>query len=88
MNDTAPHSSHAGRWIIAVVVTVVLYVVSAEPVTMSFWLRKGPWLPDSWGDYVFAFYRPAEWLWSQPPLDKFQGKWFDYWKCKLYAYPP
>ena len=79
MSEDQSQKSHAGRWIISVLLAVVLYVGSATPVCLSFYSPKWDWLPDSWIEPVNAFYKPAEWVWEHRPLWEYRIEWQFYW---------
>ena len=79
MSEDTSQKSHAARWIIGVLLALVLYVGSAEPVLLSFYSNKVPRLPDSYLLPVKTFYDPAFWLWEQPPLHKIRNVWFGFW---------
>ena len=79
MSEAAPHKSHATGWIIGVLVALVLYVGSAVPVEVSFFSSKLNWLPFSWFESVATFYKPADWVWDNSPLNQFKREWISFW---------
>ncbi|MEI6536519.1 MAG: hypothetical protein WCN98_14325 [Verrucomicrobiaceae bacterium] len=79
MPEDATQKSHAGRWIIGVVLAVVLYVGSAHPVKQLIFRRGYHGTPESMQTFVFTFYEPADWLWERPIFKDLNDKWFSLW---------
>ena len=88
----SPKSS-AGRWIIGVMLAVVLYVGSADPVKIFLESRDGVTSVRS-GRRVtttilcrvvsIPLYQPAYWLLAQPGLQTFHEGWRKLWKNIFY----
>lgn len=83
MSEDAPAKSHAGRWIVGVVLTVLLYLGSAHPVQclnykIATACASSTSLP-AWYDPVQRdldiFYMPAQLVWNQTVLRKIQPRW-------------
>ncbi len=77
MSEDAESKSQAGRWIIAVVVALVLYVLSEGPVialAMKYEL-SGPAC-----EMLKAFYKPLDWGCERLALDEEMGRYCSWWR--------
>jgi hypothetical protein len=68
--------SQAGTWIASIVGGMVLYVLSAGPVSG---LMAHDRIPQELEDPVIVFYYPVIWLAMTPPLDKPLAAYGDWW---------
>ncbi|MES2657879.1 MAG: hypothetical protein V4689_04635 [Verrucomicrobiota bacterium] len=73
MDEDEKKSSHAGGWLMAVVVLLVVYVLSIGPAARWTIAHPGP------NVVLWKFYAPVTWAMRHTPLGKPLGDYVRWW---------
>ncbi len=84
MSEDTEEKSQAGRWVIAMVSVLVVYVLSFGPVCAL--ANKYYDSPEAAQFLMWTFYKPLEWGCERLGLEKLSSSYYAWW-CEIFHAP-